>query len=233
MAIGFDAGIKPRPQQHTGSPEHKAREQPATIGDAASGHYRHPARCQIDDGGHDIHGRPRGAVTTRLGALRDQYIGACLQRLPGQLLALHLADQQGTSGFDATGKRFGDLTDYDVKGQVDVRFASGSARISAQDQAALKKLAQDAISLKGYLIQVKGFTDSRGSAAINQKLSMERAQSVIAYLIQDCNVPVHVVITPGAMGEAAPVASNKTKSGRAENRRVEVNVLVNKCIAGI
>jgi OmpA-OmpF porin, OOP family len=132
-----------------------------------------------------------------------------------------------------TGKRFGDLTEYDVKGQVDVRFASGSARISAQDREALKKLAQGAVSLKGYVIQVKGFTDSRGSAGMNQKLSMERAQNVIAYLIQDCNVPVYDVIAPGAMGETAPVASNETKSGRAENRRVEVKVLVNKGIAGI
>jgi OmpA-OmpF porin, OOP family len=132
----------------------------------------------------------------------------------------------------ATGKRFGDLTEYDVKGQVDVRFASGSARISAQDREALKKLAQDAVGQKGYVIQVKGFTDSRGSAAMNQKLSMERAQNVIAYLIQECNVPVYDVITPGAMGKTAPVASNETKSGRAENRRVEVRVLVNKGIAG-
>ena len=132
----------------------------------------------------------------------------------------------------ATGKRFGDLTEYDVKGQVDVRFASGSARISAQDREALKQLAQDAVGLKGYVIQVKGFADSRGSAAMNQKLSMERAQNVIAYLIQECNVPVYDVITPGAMGKTAPVASNETKSGRAENRRVEVRVLVNKGIAG-
>ena len=132
----------------------------------------------------------------------------------------------------ATGKRFGDLTEYEVKGQADVRFATGSARISAQDREALKKLAQDAVNLKGYVIQVKGFTDSRGRAGRNQKLSMERAQNVIAYLIQDCNVPVYQVIAPGAMGETSPVASNETKSGRAENRRVEVRVLVNKGLAG-
>ena len=133
----------------------------------------------------------------------------------------------------ATGKRFGDLNEYDVKGQVDVRFATGSARISPEDREALKKLAQDAVGVKGYIIQVKGFTDSRGSAGMNQRLSMERAQNVIAYLIQECNVPVFGVIAPGAMGKAAPVASNETKSGRAENRRVEVRVLVNKGIAGI
>lgn len=131
-----------------------------------------------------------------------------------------------------TGKRFGDLSEYDVKGQLDVRFATLSARISAQDQAALKKLAQEAIGLKGSVIQVKGFTDSRGSTAINQKLSMDRAQGVIAFLIQECSVPLHSVVGPGAMGETAPVASNESKSGRAENRRVEVRVLVNKGVAG-
>jgi hypothetical protein len=67
---------------------------------------------------------------------------------------------------------------------------------------------------------------------MNQKLSMERAQNLIAFLIQNCNVPVRHIVAPGAMGEAAPVASNETKSGRAENRRVEVKVLLNKGLAG-
>jgi len=61
---------------------------------------------------------------------------------------------------------------------------------------------------------------------------MERAQGVIAYLIQQCNVPVRHIVAPGAMGEVAPVASNETKAGRAENRRVEVKVLLNKGLSG-
>jgi outer membrane protein OmpA-like peptidoglycan-associated protein len=132
----------------------------------------------------------------------------------------------------ATSKRFAELSEYDTKGLVDVHFASGSTKISAQDQAALKKLAHDAVNQTGYIIQVKGFADSQGNPAMNQKLSMERAQNVIAFLIQDCNVPVRHVVAPGAMGEAAPVASNETKEGRAENRRVEVKILVNKGLAG-
>jgi outer membrane protein OmpA-like peptidoglycan-associated protein len=127
-----------------------------------------------------------------------------------------------------TSKRFSELSEYDTKDQLDVRFASGSTKISAADQAALNKLAHNAVNLKGYIIQVKGFADSSGNAAMNQNLSMERAQGVIAYLIQQCNVPVRHIVAPGAMGEVAPVASNETKSGRAENRRVEVKVLLNK-----
>jgi OOP family OmpA-OmpF porin len=129
-------------------------------------------------------------------------------------------------------KRFSELSEYDTKDQLDVRFASGRATISPADQEALKKLAHNAVNLTGYIIQVKGFADSSGNAAMNQKLSMERAQNVIAFFLQNCNVPVRHIIAPGAMGEAAPVASNETAQGRAENRRVEVKVLVNKGVAG-
>jgi OmpA-OmpF porin, OOP family len=132
-----------------------------------------------------------------------------------------------------TSKRFAELSEYDTKDQLDIRFASGSTEISAGDQEALNKLAHNAVNLAGYIIQVKGFADSSGNAAMNQNLSMERAQNVIAYLIQNCNVPVRHVVAPGAMGEAAPAASNETQSGRAENRRVEVKVLLNKGLAGI
>jgi OmpA-OmpF porin, OOP family len=132
----------------------------------------------------------------------------------------------------ATSKRFAELNEYDTKDQLDVRFASGSTTISEADQAAIKKLADNAVNLTGYIIQVKGFADSSGNAAMNQKLSMERAQNVIAFLLQNCNVPVRHIIAPGAMGEATPVASNETATGRAENRRVEVKVLLNKGLSG-
>jgi outer membrane protein OmpA-like peptidoglycan-associated protein len=150
------------------------------------------------------------------------------------------ANQQNIAGnktaIDAnaaeTSKRFSELSEYDTKDQLDVRFASGSTTVSPADQEALTKLAHNAVNLTGYIIQVKGFADSSGNPAMNQKLSMERAQNVIAFLLQNCNVPVRHIIAPGAMGEATPVASNETAAGRAENRRVEVKVLLNKGLAG-
>ena len=128
-------------------------------------------------------------------------------------------------------KRFSDLTQFDTKGELTVFFDSGSTKISQQDKAGLMDLAHQAVNLTGYIVQVKGFADSSGNAAMNQKLSMDRAQEVIAYLIQNCNVPVRRIVAPGAMGTADPAATNETAQGRAQNRRVEVKVLVNRGLA--
>jgi OOP family OmpA-OmpF porin len=112
-----------------------------------------------------------------------------------------------------------------------VNFDVGSNEISAQDQEELKKLAQTATALQGYIIEVTGYADSSGSAAMNTKLSENRAKAVITFLMQQGNVPVRHIVAPGAMGEYGPAAPNETKAGRAENRRVVVKVLVNKGIA--
>ncbi len=130
-----------------------------------------------------------------------------------------------------TTKRFNDLTDYDTKADTKVNFAIGSSMISAEGQAALTALAKQTVNLKGYIIQVQGFADSSGNAAMNQQLSMERADAVIAYLIQNCKIPVRHIVAPAAMGESNPTATNETAQGRSENRRVEVKVLVNKGLA--
>jgi OmpA-OmpF porin, OOP family len=129
-------------------------------------------------------------------------------------------------------KRFTALSEYDVKGEATVKFASGSTDISAADQEELKKLAGTATGLTGYIIEVTGYADSTGSAAMNTKLSEDRAKAVVTYLVQRGSVPIRHIVAPGAMGEYGSAAPNETKAGRAENRRVEVKVLVNKGIAG-
>jgi outer membrane protein OmpA-like peptidoglycan-associated protein len=125
-------------------------------------------------------------------------------------------------------QRFSDLTDFDVKDQAVVYFASGKSTIAQKDMDALTKLAAGAGKLQGYIIEVKGYADSTGNAAANQTLSRDRAYAVVNYLMQNCNVPPRHIVSPGAMGISNPVSSNETKQGRSENRRVEVKVMVNK-----
>ena len=129
-------------------------------------------------------------------------------------------------------QRFMALSEYDVKGQATANFEVGSSKISAKDQIELKELANAATGLKGYIIEVMGYADSTGNAAMNTKLSEERAKAVITYLVQQGSVPVRHIVAPGAMGEYGEAASNETAAGRGENRRVEVKVLVNKGVAG-
>ena len=142
------------------------------------------------------------------------------------------AIEQNIKDTEENTQRFSTLSDYDVKGEATVKFAVGSSKISAQDQEQLKQLAQTATGLKGYLVEVTGFADSTGGAAMNTKLSEDRAKAVVMYLFQQGGVPMRYMVAPGAMGEYGPAASNETKAGRADNRRVEVKVLVNKGIAG-
>jgi OmpA-OmpF porin, OOP family len=140
--------------------------------------------------------------------------------------------QENIKDIEEHTNRFTALSEYEVKGEATVKFDVGSTKISAQDQEELNKLAQAATGLTGYIIEVTGYADSSGSAAMNTKLSENRAKAVITFLMQQGNVPVRHIVAPGAMGEYGSAAPNETKAGRAENRRVVVKVLVNKGIVG-
>jgi OmpA-OmpF porin, OOP family len=140
--------------------------------------------------------------------------------------------QDNLSAIEANTDRFTALSDYDVKGTATVQFKVGSSNISPEGQEQLKQLAQTATGLNGYIVEVTGFADATGGAAVNTKLSEDRAKAVVSYLFQQGNVPMRHIVAPGAMGEYGPAASNETKAGRAENRRVEVKILLNKGIAG-
>ena len=128
----------------------------------------------------------------------------------------------------ALSQKFGQLGDYDVKGQVTVYFAVSSATLSEDSKQELKQLAGNAVQLKGYMIEVAGYTDSSGNAAYNQKLSDDRAETVVHFLQQECKVPLYRVLAPEGMGESNPAGSNESAQGKKENRRVEVKILVNR-----
>lgn len=140
--------------------------------------------------------------------------------------------QQNIQDIAETTNRFMALDDYDVKDQAVVKFGSGSSAISAEGQAELNRLAEATKNLSGYIVEVTGYADSVGEAAMNTSLSERRAKAVVTFLMQQGGVPVRHIVAPGAMGEYGPAAPNETTTGRAENRRVEVKVLVNKGIVG-
>jgi outer membrane protein OmpA-like peptidoglycan-associated protein len=149
-----------------------------------------------------------------------------------QATAANKADiDKNIADIEANTKRFSELGDYELKGQGTINFKTGSAKIAPEDQARLADLAQKAKDQTGYIIQIQGYADSTGNAAMNTKLSQARAQAVIDYLVQH-GVPIRHITAPGAYGETDPAATNETASGRAENRRVDVKVLINKGIKG-
>ncbi len=132
----------------------------------------------------------------------------------------------------AANKRFGELGDYNILGEVTILFANGSTQIEAEYKPKLQQLAQQAKGITAYIIQVQGYASKVGSAALNQRLSAERAQNVLDLLEQQDGIPLTNVLAPGAMGTTGQVAPDATAEGQAENRRVVVRILQNKGIAG-
>jgi len=162
-----------------------------------------------------------------------QQQNAQIQANQQKILANQEQIQKTQSDQAALSKRFGELGDYDVKATARVLFAVNSSRVDAKGQQDLQALAAQAKQIgTHYMLQVAGYTDSSGNAEYNQQLSDKRADAVIAYLQQSCGVPLFRVLSPAAMGMSNPRASNETKQGQAENRRVTVKVLVNKGLAG-
>jgi outer membrane protein OmpA-like peptidoglycan-associated protein len=132
----------------------------------------------------------------------------------------------------AVNKRFGELGDYNIWDEVTVYFGNDKVTVDPQYYPKLQALCKKATTVTGYVIQVKGYASAVGSAALNQKLSQERAANVTDYLDQKCGVPLTNILAPGAMGTSRQVAPDTTVEGQAENRRVVVRVLQNKGIAG-
>jgi outer membrane protein OmpA-like peptidoglycan-associated protein len=117
---------------------------------------------------------------------------------------------------------------FSQKASTRVYFATGSAKIDAEGQQALRSIANQASSINGSLLRVVGFTDSSGSVSANTKLSNQRASAVTAYLLKNCNVAPEKIATAGGLGSYVPVDNEDAGGNSAKNRRVTVFVLVSK-----
>jgi outer membrane protein OmpA-like peptidoglycan-associated protein len=141
-------------------------------------------------------------------------------------------DEQ-TAATEALRGRMGDIDKYNIKSTTNVYFDTGRAVISATAKAELCATATQAEAMNNALMLVVGYTDSVGSDELNQALSEKRAGSVINYLQQACRWKPYRMLTPTGMAEADPLASNDTAEGKAQNRRVSVNILVSKGLDGM
>ncbi|WOF43176.1 OmpA family protein [Sphingopyxis indica] len=129
--------------------------------------------------------------------------------------------------------RMGDIDKYNIKGTTNVNFAVGKANLSEQAKADLCAAASQAEATDNALLLVVGYTDSTGSQEFNQQLSEKRASRVVNYLQQACGWKPYRMLTPTGMAEADPLADNETPEGKAQNRRVAVNILVSKSVDGM
>lgn len=145
----------------------------------------------------------------------------------GAKAAQETADS-AVAGVNATNDRISALDDYVPQDVASVNFRVGSAVLNPEAKTKLDEIATKAQNAKGYVLEVTGFADSTGSTARNRALSQRRADAVIRYLVEQHQIPLRRIVTPYGFGESNPVADNKTRDGRLQNRRVEVKVLVSK-----
>jgi outer membrane protein OmpA-like peptidoglycan-associated protein len=129
--------------------------------------------------------------------------------------------------------RMADIDKYNIKSTTNVFFDTGKAMLSAKAREDLCAAAASAENTSNALMLVVGYTDSVGSDAYNQALSEKRAGSVINFLQQACHWKPYRMLTPTGMAKADPLASNDTPEGKAQNRRVSVNILVSKGLDGL
>ena len=169
-------------------------------------------------------------------------VEANAQRLSGQLeelaavsnaarggaKAAQATADAAVAGVNATNERISALDDYQPQETAAVNFRSGSAVLNAEAKSALDEIASKAMNAKGYVLEVQGFADSRGSINLNRQLSQRRADAVIRYLVENHSIPLRRIVTPFGFGEMNPIAENTSREGRAQNRRVEIKLLVNK-----
>ena len=150
---------------------------------------------------------------------------------------IHSGTAQGfaeqTAATEALRSRVSDIDQYNVKGTTNVYFDTGKAVLSGQGKADLCATADAADDMNNALILVVGYTDSTGDYEYNQQLSEKRASRVVNYIQQNCGWKPYRMLTPTGMSEADPLASNDTATGKAQNRRVAVNILVSKGLDGL
>ena len=184
-----------------------------------------------------LNGLPVSVKTQQAG---DTLIASQINFKGNDLKTASMIRNGTTQGFDeqtaATASlrgRMGDIDEYNIKGTTNVNFDTGKAVLSEQAKQDLCAAAQNAQGTKNALMLVVGYTDSTGTEDFNQRLSEKRANRVVNHIQQACGWKPYRMLTPTGMAEADPLADNESYEGKAQNRRVAVNILVSKGLDGL
>ena len=170
----------------------------------------------------------RGLIATKV-ALKSKHLETARMIHTG-------TDQRFTANEAATEAlrgRVANIDQYNVKGTTNVYFDTARYNLSQQARAELCQAAEQAKATDNALLLVVGYTDSTGDYEYNQELSEKRAARVTNFLQQECDWAPYRMMTPTGMAEADPAADNTTEQGKAQNRRVAVNILVSKSVDGM
>ncbi|HUS12104.1 MAG TPA: OmpA family protein [Pyrinomonadaceae bacterium] len=150
------------------------------------------------------------------------------QRMAGQMDELYAVAAEARTEAAAANTRIDNLDEVDVQENVAVTFRVNSAVLSPEAKQQLDDFAAKVANAKAYTIEVAGHTDATGSETKNFRLSRARAEAVVQYLAVNHKIPLRRFVTPMGFGKTEAVADNTTPSGRAQNRRVEVRMLLNR-----
>ena len=167
----------------------------------------------------------RAAITSDT---RVSPVEANMERVAGQMDELYAVAAEARAEVKAVNERVSSLDDYDVQETVSVNFRTNSAILSPEAKQTLDGLAAKATTAKAYMIEVAGHTDATGSDAKNFRLSQQRAEAVVQYLAVQHKIPLRRFVTPMGYGKTEAVADNTTASGRSQNRRVDVKMIINR-----
>jgi len=145
------------------------------------------------------------------------------------------ADTKAVAANDAAGKVNGRVDDLDkaskrlmytvVLNDAEGNFKFNSTQLPDSAKAKIDDMVKGILTdPKGAYFEIEGHTDNVGDAKVNERIGLERAEAVKRYLYEQHQIPLHKMNVI-SYGEDKPVAPNKTKEGRAQNRRVVVKVL--------
>jgi outer membrane protein OmpA-like peptidoglycan-associated protein len=176
-----------------------------------------------------------GLVASRVTLKNNDLATAAMIRTgTAQRFAEHdVAIADNAAATEALRGRMGDIDKYNIKNTTNVYFDTGKWQLSSQAERELCNTAKQAEAMDNALLLVVGYTDAVGDEDYNQTLSERRAGRVVNFLQQKCSWAPYRMLTPTGMAESDPLADNETANGRAQNRRVSVNVLVSKAIDGL